>query len=70
MYRREISSHTHVKDPVVHVRVRWTMERSNMTQHALKVSKVFQNVEGGHCTEEEEEEEEEEVEDCQCARFC
>ena len=32
-------SHTHVKDPVVHVRVRWTMETTKITQDALKKKK-------------------------------
>ena len=51
-------SRTHVKDPVVHVRVRWVMEHLNNLA-CTKGVKSLQNVEAGHCTEEEEEEEEE-----------
>ena len=44
----------HIKDPVVHVRLRWTM-KTKITQHALQVSEHgLHRVEGGHYTEEEE----------------
>ena len=34
-------SHTHVKDPVDHVGVRWIYGKTKITQHALKMSRVF-----------------------------
>ena len=44
----------HVTDPVVHVRVRWIMETPK--EHSVhQKCQSFQNVEVGHCTEEEEE---------------
>ena len=54
IYMHAKRSHAHVKDPLVHVRVRWIMETPKITQHALKVSS-FQNVETGHYTKEDEE---------------
>ena len=45
----------HIKDYVVHIRLRWTMKTTKITQHALKVSEHgLHNVEGGHYTEDEE----------------
>ena len=58
MYTHAKRSHAHVKDPVVHVRVGWTM-KTKITQRALQVSEhSLHRAEGGHYTEEEEEEEE------------
>ena len=34
-------SHTHVKEPVDHVGVRWIYGKTKITQHALKMSRVF-----------------------------
>ena len=34
-------SHTLVKDPVDHVGVRWIYGKTKITQHALKMSRVF-----------------------------
>ena len=45
--------YTHIKDPVVHVRVWWDYGNNKRTQHALKVSSLHQ-VEVGHYTKEEE----------------
>ena len=40
-------SHMHVKDPVVHVRVRWIMKKPKMAQQTLKRFQSIQSVEVG-----------------------
>ena len=46
-------SHAHAKNPVVHVRVRWIMERHQDKPACIK-SGSLHNVDFRHCREEEE----------------
>ena len=41
VYTNAKRSHTRVKDPVVHVRVRWTIKTSKITQHAQRSVRAF-----------------------------
>ena len=41
VYTHAKRSYTYVKDPVVHVRVRWTTKTSKITQHAQRSVRAF-----------------------------
>ena len=54
MYTHAKRSHMHVEDPVVHVRVRWTMETTKLPRLHSKVSEsLVYHVEVRHNTEED-----------------
>ena len=53
MYTLAKRSQTHVKDPVVHVRVRWIPETPLENKPARTKSVSLQNVEVGHYTKEQ-----------------